>query len=326
MRLIFCRGIFCALFAALFLTSGTVRAQDDTGDNNPTGPGRTNWVFTTRGIVTASPVLSEDGLTLYVGSGDRYFYALHTGSEDEFPGTNRLKWKIKLGGPIFASATMDGENIYVPCGDGRLYNLGDAGDRGVFRWEKPFRARRTGISSPAVADDGTLYVGSSDNNLYALYPEDGTVKNPWPFRAYTDLGTPVISSSGTNDDGTVFIVAGTLLLGVSTAAAEVSRFTPGARLRSVPALGEDGQLYFGANDERVYALDSGGTTNDLIWKYNTGKNVSSSPVVGANGDIYIGSESARLYCFRPTGELRWRSESTRLNSSHRIASRMPSSA
>ena len=305
MRPIFCRGFFAALFAALFLTSGTVRAAEEAVDEDPTGPGKTNWVFATRGAVTASPVLSEDGLTLYVGSADRYFYALHTGSEDEFPGTNRLKWKIKLGGPVTASAVMDGENIYVPCGNGRLYNLGDAGDRAVYRWEKPFRARRTGVSSPAVANDGTLYVGSSDNALYALYPEDGTVKNPWPFRAGFAVGTPVISSSGTNDDGTIFIVAGTQLIGVSSEAAEVSRLAAGTAIRSVPGLGEDGQLYFGANDERVHAVGAGGSTNSTIWTFNTGQNVSSSPVVGASGDIYSGSESARLYCFRPTGELRW---------------------
>ena len=295
------------LFAALFLTSGTVRAQDE-GAEDSTAPGHEKWFYPTRGAVTASPVLSEDGLTLYVGSADRYFYALLT--DPDLEPEERLKWKIKLGGPITSSAVIDGENIYVPCGNGRLYNLGDAGDRAVFRWEKPFRARRTGVSTPAVADNGTIYVGSSDNLLYALFPEDGTVKNPWPFRAYTDVGTPAISSSGTNDDGTIFIVAGSLLLGVSTQAAEVSRFTPGKVLRSVPALGEEGQLYFGSNDERVYGLGSGGTTNNLLWQFNTGENVNSSPVVGANGDIYIGSENARLYCFRPTGELRW-SVSTR---------------
>ncbi len=305
MRLIFCRGFFAALFAALFLTGGTVRAAQHSV-NNTNGPGGTNWVFSTGGIVTASPVLSEDGLTLYVGSGDRYFYALYTGSEREFPGTNRVKWKIKLSGPILASAVIDGDGIYVPCNDGRLYKLGDAGDHAVQLWEKPFRARRTGLGSPAVSeDDGTIYIGSSDHNLYALDPEDGTVKNPWPFRAYTDMGTPLISKAGTNGAETIFAAAGSLLLGVSTGAAEVSRFTPGKILRSLPALGKNGELYFGSNDERVYALGSGGTTNNVLWKFHTGRNLSASPVVGAGGDIYIGSENARLYCFRSTGELRW---------------------
>ncbi len=301
MRPIFCRGVFCALFAAIFLSAGAVRAQDDDDDVDDYGhPGTLKWEFPTRGAVTASPVLSEDGLTLYVGSADRHFYALHT--DPDLEPEERLKWKIKLGGPITASATMDGENIYVPCGNGRLYNLGDAGDRAVFRWDVPFRAQRPLLRSPAVADDGTVYVGSSDNRLYALFPGDGRVKNPWPFIAFADVGTPVIAAGDTD---TIYITAGARLFGVSPLAEQVSVFAPGAAIRSTPALDEFGALYFGANDDRVYALDSGGTTNDILWKYHTGENVSSSPVLGASGDLYIGSERARLYCLRPTGELRW---------------------
>jgi alpha-tubulin suppressor-like RCC1 family protein/outer membrane protein assembly factor BamB len=302
MRPIFCRGVFCTLFAAVFLTNSPLRAQDD---DDPFGPGKPKWdePFRTGGAVTASPVLSEDGLTLYVGSADRYFYAINT--ED---GT--LKWRLKLGGPITAAATLDGENIYVPCGNGRLYNIGDAGDQGVFRWDRPFRAQSSGMSSPAVADDGTIYVGSTDNRLYALYPEDGVVKSPWPFRALNKVGAPVISLVSDDDEGVIYIAAGARLFGVSPDALEVSRFSSGSAINSVPAVNEDGEIFFGTNDERVYALGLGGTTNDLIWKFYTGENVTSSPVIGASGDIYIGSESARLYCFRRTGELRW-SVSTR---------------
>lgn len=296
MRPILYRGVFCALFAVLFLTSGPVRARDGAGDGldhfgNPEE--MTKWSFPTRGAVTASPVLSEDGLTLYVGSADRHFYAINT--ED-----GSLKWKTNLNSAISASAVMDGENIYVPCANGRLYNLSDAGDRALFRWAKPFRGGRAGLSSPAVGEDGTIYVGCDDHRLYALNPEDGSVKSPFPFRLLNDAGTPVISSSGT-----IYITAGARLFGVSEAAAQVSVFAPGAAIHSTPALGEDDQLYFGSNDERVYALDSGGTTNDLIWKFNTGENVTSSPVVGAGGDVFIGSERARLYCFRTNGVLRW---------------------
>lgn len=301
MRPIFCRGVFCALFAAVFLSAGTVRAQDEIDDvDNYGNPGTLKWSFPTRGAVTASPVLSEDGLTLYVGSADRYFYALYT--DPDLEPEERLKWKIKLGGPITASAMIDGESIYVPCGNGRLYNLGDAGDRAVFRWEAPFRAQRPVLTSPVVSEDGTIYVGASDNRLYALFPEDGRVKNGWPFVAVDDVGTPAIAA-GTAD--TIYFPAGGRLYGVSEAGAEVSRLQLSAVIRSAPALGEDGQIYFGANDRHVYALDSGGTTNDLLWIFNTGKKAASSPVVGASGDVFIGSESARLYCFRPTGELRW---------------------
>ena len=247
MRPIFCRGVFCALFAAIFFTNSSLRAQDDI-DDDPFGPGKPKWEepFRTGGAVTASPVLSEDGLTLYVGSADRYFYAINTDDGTE-------KWRIKLGGPITTSATIDGESIYVPCGNGRLYNIGDAGDRAVFRWEKPFRAQRPQVSSPAVGDDGVIYVGSRDNRLYALFPEDGAVINPWPFRALDNVGTPVISVISSNDAGIIYIAAGRNLFGVSPDAEQITVFAGGSTIHSTPAVTEEGKIFFGADNGFVYA-------------------------------------------------------------------------
>ena len=39
-------------------------------------------------------------------------------------------------------------------------------------------------SSPAIAEDGTIYVGSMDGNLYAVYDESGGLaESPWPMIA-----------------------------------------------------------------------------------------------------------------------------------------------
>ena len=39
------------------------------------------------------------------------------------------------------------------------------------------------ISSPAIGSDGTVYVGSSDNKLYAIKTDSkGLAKSPWPMR------------------------------------------------------------------------------------------------------------------------------------------------
>ena len=43
------------------------------------------------------------------------------------------------------------------------------------------------VSSPAIGSDGTIYVGSYDNKLYALNP-DGTTQRVWT------TGAPVFSS------------------------------------------------------------------------------------------------------------------------------------
>jgi hypothetical protein len=38
-------------------------------------------------------------------------------------------------------------------------------------------------SSPAIGSDGTVYVGSNDNKLYAIKSDSkGLAKSPWPMR------------------------------------------------------------------------------------------------------------------------------------------------
>ena len=50
-----------------------------------------------------------------------------------------------------------------------------------FLWE--FETGGPVISSPAIGSDGTVYVGSYDNKLYAIKTDSkGLAKSPWPMR------------------------------------------------------------------------------------------------------------------------------------------------
>ena len=53
-------------------------------------------------------------------------------------------------------------------------------------------------SSPAIGSDGTIYVGSWDNNLYAINP-DGSKK--WAF----ETSGNVYSSPAIGSDGTIYV-------------------------------------------------------------------------------------------------------------------------
>jgi hypothetical protein len=45
-------------------------------------------------------------------------------------------------------------------------------------------------SSPAIGPDGTVYVGSDDNKLYAIKTDSlGLAKSPWPMRGQNPLHT-----------------------------------------------------------------------------------------------------------------------------------------
>ena len=52
---------------------------------------------------------------------------------------------------------------------------------GVKLWE--FETGGRVLSSPAIGPDGTVYVGSDDNKLYAIKTNSkGLAKSPWPMR------------------------------------------------------------------------------------------------------------------------------------------------
>ena len=60
-----------------------------------------------------------------------------------------------------------------------------------------------------------------------------------------------------------------------------------------PALGADGTIYVGSEDDNLYALTPNGAL--LKWKYATGSAIISSPALGADGTIYVGSNDDNLY-------------------------------
>ncbi|HTD67077.1 MAG TPA: PQQ-binding-like beta-propeller repeat protein, partial [Candidatus Limnocylindria bacterium] len=255
-------------------------------------PDRILWTNITKGVVS-SPALSPDGLTLYISSQDRRLHAIDTLSGEE-KWTNALKFPGTLSSPV-----LDGERIYVGGADGRLYGIIDQGDFGEIDLRSTSLSRP--LSTPAIGADGTVYVGTTGRRLYSLTPEFPGFFVNWSYLAPDDVRPPVVT-----DDGTILIVSGGHLRGVNEDGTEASAFTPRSAIKSLPAVAEDGTIQFGANDERVYALGSGGTTNDVLWRFDTDKNVTSSGAIGADGRFYIASENSRLYCFTINGVVRWK--------------------
>jgi len=74
-------------------------------------------------------------------------------------------------------------------------------------------------------------------------------------------------------------------------------------IESSPAV-VNGVVYFGSDDNRVYALDI--STGSLLWRYTTGYIVGSSPAV-VNGVVYVGSGDGNFYALNAsTGALVWK--------------------
>lgn len=71
---------------------------------------------------------------------------------------------------------------------------------------------------------------------------------------------------------------------------------------SAPAVGDDGTLYLGSQDGKVYAVSTQGSVK---WSFTTGKAVRSTPALGADGTVYIPSQDGKLYALTKEGNKKW---------------------
>ncbi len=153
------------------------------------------------------------------------------------------------------------------------------------------------ISSPAIGADDTVYVGSQDSNVYAINP-DGTLK--WIFETEDNVySSPVIGI-----DGTIYVGSyETNLYAINPDGTLRWSFATGGSIHSSPALGPDGTIYV-ASGSKFYAVSTEGTEN---WSLNlpVGMSALNSPAIGADGTIYAGSAGNRVYAINPNGTIRW---------------------
>jgi outer membrane protein assembly factor BamB len=177
------------------------------------------------------------------------------------------------------------------------------------RWQ--FHTNGQVLSSPVVAD-GTLYVGSSDHNLYALDAVTGALK--WKFETAGRItSSPAVSEGsvyfGSFDSNFYAVDAATGKLKWKFKTAGERRFAathlhgaePAAETMPDPfdfylssPVVSGGAVYFGSGDTNIYALDA--ATGAKLWNYQTGSGVDSSPTV-VNGVVYVGADNGNVYAF-----------------------------
>jgi outer membrane protein assembly factor BamB len=81
-------------------------------------------------------------------------------------------------------------------------------------------------------------------------------------------------------------------------------FITGNRVVTSPAIGSDGTVYAGSEDNKVYALN--GSTGAKKWEFITGNMVSTDPAIGSDGTVYVGSYDNKVYALNgSTGAKKW---------------------
>ncbi len=247
-----------------------------------TPDGKEKWRFTVNLPIRSSPALGPDG-TIYVGSGSQpsesaKVYAVQ-------PNGTMKGRPVDVEGGVVSSPALRAKMLYVGALDRRVYAVNLDG----FYRQWRFRAGDSIQSSPAIGEDGTIYIGADDGNLYAL-ASDG--KEKWRFQT----NDRIVSSPAIGVDGTIYV--GSLdgrLYAVKPDGQEKWRFQTEGPIYSSPAIAADGVIYIGSDDGNLYAINADGT---LRWSFKTDGEVRSSPLILNDGTICIASRDGHLYKIR----------------------------
>ncbi len=240
------------------------------------------WTFVANDGITSSPSIGHNG-TIYVGAGGYY----NGGGDSSLYAINpdgSLKWQFKTD-------------------RGTAHN-----SAGIF-------------SSPAIADDGTVFVGSLDSYLYAI--EDSVTYGKLRWR--NKLGNwPVYSSPVISPNGNVYVGGLSFYVyGFEQDGTQIWDYMTGWCVFSSPALAADNTVYCGSKDHHLYALTDAPTDPILEWRYAAGAFydghlMDSSPSVADDGTIFIGTDpygadgippvpaDTNFFAVNPDGSLKWK--------------------
>jgi eukaryotic-like serine/threonine-protein kinase len=158
------------------------------------------------------------------------------------------------------------------------------------------------IRNAPAYDNGVLYVGAYDNNLYAINAANGEFV--WKYA--TDGGIPTKPAVY---DNTLYIGSEDKRLhAVSERSGKVlwTYYTEGP-IRSSPRIAE-GHIFFGSDDGFMHVVNL--NTNRMAWRSEAGSPVRSSPFI-SNDLVYFGSEGGDLTCCDFRGTVKWRFQAKR---------------
>ena len=235
-----------------------------------------------------------------------------------------LEWAFKTGSNIESSPAIGSDGtIYIGSHDNTFYAINpDGTEKWKFEVGEPeygsaYDTRKGILSSPAVAEDGTIYFSSLSDYFIALN-FDGTEKWRFKLAISTDTWTsPLIDPDGTIYTGSSMDYQQDIkdddtgpkgkLFAINSDGTEKWSFSRDTNVASSPSIGSDGTIYIGnyvpmTDVGRIYAINQDGTEK---WHFDTDSLVESSVTVDKNGVLYTGTLGGKVYAINSDGTEKW---------------------
>jgi outer membrane protein assembly factor BamB len=274
-----------AYAAPLVHEDGTIFAPSDAKKLVAVRPdGRVLYRLDLDGEADTAPAFSKEGHVVLAAG--RRVYAVST--------RGNVVWQYVAAGKIYtAPAVTEDGLVIVGAQDDRVHAIDGKGARA---WSVGLGADVDG--SPCIADDGTIYVGTDAREVVALDPK-GAVR----FR--TAVGGFVRGALSIARNGDV-------LAGTYGPTPRVVRIDPSGAIRGAfaiegtgalefgihgaPLEDADGALYFGAQDDAVYAVGPDGL---LRFRFLTAGDVDAPLTLLSDGSLVVPSEDGTVTLLLP---------------------------
>jgi outer membrane protein assembly factor BamB len=275
-------------------SNGTIymAAYDGTSDANLTAiapDGTREWsIKIGGGSIYSSPAIAVNG-TVYIGTPDGNLTAVAP------DGTREWMINLRTSSAIQSTPTISSNGtIYIVARGGAAGNLTAVAPSGTREWMIKIDSSAS-YGSPAIAANGTIYIGTTSGNLTAVAP-DGT--REWTVQVGSPAGhtSPAVSANGT-----IYIShSNGNLTAVSKDGAKLWSVKAGTQtLYSSPAIAANGTVYFaqalgsGVGNLTAVEGDGSGLANSAWPKFhqnarNTGRYIAAvDPVPGQDVEIVI---------------------------------------
>lgn len=272
-------------------------------------------------FLPSAPGLKEGFVALSSSDGDTPLSKILLTGVGDRPGSfGELVWNAGANGGLGKPAIgRDGtiivgsEETYPGTTNRKLYAFNPDGS---VKWTFPVEGDAYNCT-PAIGDDGTIYMGSVYGKKFYAINSDGTEK--WNYQAPSWLADDgyTWSPAAVAQDGTIYFGSREQGLSNDWENGKLYALNPDGTLKwataigtgsTAPAIGRDGTIYIGTGGGKVYALNSDGSVKWIFTPYLPHW-VESAPALGFDGTIYIGSLNYggnNIYALAPEGYLKWK--------------------
>jgi len=269
----------------LVADDGIVYAGSDAKKLTAVAPnGAVLWRLEVDGEADSGPVLARDG-TIVFAAGSSVVCVRRGGD---------VAWRFAAKGKVFtAPALTDDGLVIVGSQDDHVHAIGPGG---LLAWSVDLGADVDGAA--VIGDDGAIYVGTDKDEVVRL---DAHGKVAWR----TKVGGYVrgVLSLARNGD---------VLAGTYGPVPRLVRVTPDGTIRGAfaikgtgarefgihggPLEDADGTLFFGAQDDAAYAIDTEGAVR---WRFETGADVDAPLSMLSDGSLVVASEDGTITMLLP---------------------------